>query len=54
MSRVFSSNQPITGRVRKTSTPPSYTPPNYKTGNFVGTISSATGFSVTVQLISDD
>ena len=53
-TRSHASNQPITGRIRKHSTPPNYTPPNYKTGNIVGTIYSATGFSVTVQLISDD
>lgn len=54
MSRVFSANQPIVGWVRKHSTPPSYTPPNYKTGSISGSINSTTGFTANVQLVSDD
>jgi len=47
-SRVFSDNQPITGRVRKSSTAP-----YYKTTDFTGSISKTTGFSTTVQLLPD-
>ncbi|MFA4871629.1 MAG: hypothetical protein WC610_01010 [Patescibacteria group bacterium] len=54
MSRVFLTNQNIIGWVRKTSTPPTYTPPNYKTGPIGGTVNSTTGFTANVQLISDD
>jgi len=49
-SRTLASNQPITGRVRHSTTPGSL----YKTGDIVGTISSVSGFSTTVQLISDE
>lgn len=48
MTRVFSSNQPITGRARKGSAAPFY-----KTADFSGTINSSTGFSTTVQMIPD-
>ena len=48
-TRSYSSNQPITGRVRYSTTPNFF-----KTGNVVGTISSASGLEVTVQLLKDD
>lgn len=48
MSRVFSSDQPITGRVRKSSGSPLY-----RTGAVSGTVDSGTGFSTTVQMIAD-
>lgn len=54
MTRVFSANQNVAGWARKTSTPPSYTPPNYKTGPIAGTINSTTGFAANIQLVSDD
>lgn len=47
-TRTHASDQPITGRVRKST---GGTP--YKTGSIVGIVSSATGFSATVQLIKD-
>lgn len=49
MSRVFASNQPVTGWVRKSSTAP-----YYKTGLLTGTVSSSTGASLGGLLISDD
>jgi hypothetical protein len=49
-SRTLASNQPITGRVRLSTTPGSL----YKTGDVVGTINSLSGFSTTVQLIPDE
>lgn len=49
-TRVFASDQPVTGRVRLSSTPGSL----YKTGDIVGTISSTTGLTVTVQMIPDE
>ncbi len=49
MSRVFSSNQPISGRVRKATGSPLY-----KTSDFIGTISSTGGFSTTIQMIVDE
>lgn len=48
-SRVFSADQPITGRARKSTGSPFY-----KTSSIVGTISSATGFATTIQMISDE
>jgi len=48
-SRVYSSDQAFTGAVRKASGSP-----NYKPATFSGTIDSATGASVTVQMIGDD
>jgi len=48
-SRVFSSNQPISGRSRKSTTGSLY-----KTSAIIGTINSATGFSSTVLMISDE
>lgn len=54
MSRVFPAAQPIVGWTRKHSTPPSYTPPNYKTGPIGGSVSSTAGFTANVQLVSDD
>lgn len=53
-TRVFPTNQPVVGWVRKHSTPPNYTPPNYKTGPIGGSINSTTGFTANVQLVSDD
>lgn len=47
-SRTYSSNQPITGRVRKATSGTLY-----KTGAITGTINNSTGFSATVQLIRD-
>lgn len=44
----FTGDQPVTGRIRKSSTPPLY-----QTANIVGTITSA-GFDVTTQLLSDE
>lgn len=49
-SRTLAANQPITGRVRLSTTPGSL----YKTGDIVGTINSLSGFSTTVQLIPDE
>ena len=49
MSRVFPTSQPVTGWVRKSTSTP-----HYKTGPIGGTISSTTGFSANVQLISDE
>jgi hypothetical protein len=48
MSRVFPSSQPITGKTRKSTSAPFY-----KTTTFAGSVNSATGFSVTLQMISD-
>lgn len=48
MSRVFASDQPIIGRVRKATSQP-----YYKTTDFSGVVDSATGFSATLQLIAD-
>ena len=48
MSRVFASDQPISGRARL-STSPNY----YKTTTFSGTIYNDTGFNATVQLLPD-
>ena len=48
MSRMFLSDQPITGRIRKSTSSPFY-----KTSNFIGTIDSTTGFSNTIQMIPD-
>lgn len=54
MSRVISANQNVIGWARKYSTPPNYTPPNYKTSDITGTVLSSADFSTTVLLISDD
>ncbi|MBU2613390.1 hypothetical protein KJ925_02960 [Patescibacteria group bacterium] len=54
MSRVITADQNVTGWARKHSTPPSYTPPNYKTSNITGTVLSSQNFDTTVLLISDD
>jgi hypothetical protein len=48
-NRSHAGNQPITGRVRKATATP-----RYKTGQISGTILSASGFSVTVQMVRDD
>ena len=47
-TRSYSGNQPITGRVRKSSAAP-----YYKTSAVVGTVSSAAGLDLTIQMISD-
>lgn len=49
MSRVFSSNQPVSGRVRKSTAAP-----YYKTSSIVGTINSSTGLTSTILLLSDE
>ena len=49
MSRVFSTSQPISGRVRKSTGTPIY-----KTSDLIGTIDSGSGFATTIQLISDE
>lgn len=48
-SRVYSSNQGITGWARKSTTPPLY-----QQGTITGVINSSTGFSTIIQLISDE
>jgi hypothetical protein len=48
MSRVFASDQPISGRVRKSSGVP-----YYKTSSISGTIESESGYSTTVILLYD-
>ena len=49
MSRVFGSAQPITGRVRKSTSAPLY-----KTTDISGSVSSSAGYSATVQLLPDE
>jgi hypothetical protein len=49
-TRTFASDQPIVGRARLSTTPGSL----YQTGDIVGTISSVSGLTVTVQLIPDE
>jgi hypothetical protein len=49
MSRVFSSNQPITGRIRKSTGSPIY-----KTSSISDTVNSTTGFSTTILMVSDE
>ena len=49
MSRVFSIDQPILGRIRKSTGAPTY-----KTSDFIGTIDSNIGFTATVQMIPDE
>ncbi len=48
-SRVYSSSQPIKGKVRKSTSAPYYV-----TGGIGGTVNNTTGFSAGIQLISDD
>ncbi len=48
-TRTHSSNQPITGRIRKATSGT-----KYKTGSVAGTILSASGFATTVSLIVDE
>jgi len=48
-SRVVGADQPIAGRVRKSSGTP-----YYKTGNIFGTVDSTGGLSVTVALVKDE
>lgn len=48
MSRVFSSSQPITGRVRLASVAP-----YYQTSTVTGTINNTTGFTATILMILD-
>lgn len=47
-SRVFASNQPISGRIRRSTTAPLY-----KTTNFTATIDSVLGFSAVLALLRD-
>lgn len=47
--RSLASDQPVTGRVRKSSTSPFY-----KTSPIVGTIDNAAGLSLTIQMIRDE
>lgn len=49
MSRVFTSNQPITGTAKQKSFSPVF-----KDGSIVGAIDSADGFSTSVQLVLDE
>jgi len=49
MSRIFSAAQPVTGRVRKATSPGTL----YKTGAILGTVSATAGFSTVIQLIPD-
>lgn len=49
MSRVFPSNQPVSGRVRKSTTTPLY-----RTGPLAGTVNSSSGYSATVVMVRDD
>ncbi len=49
-SRTFTQEQPITGWARMSSSEGSL----FKTGKIVGTISNTTGYSTTVQLVSDE
>lgn len=48
-TRSYASNQPIEGRVRKSTSAPFY-----KTGNIVGTVDSGSGLSITIQLLDDE
>ena len=48
-TRALSSDQPVSGWVRKGSTSP-----YYKTSGITGTISSTNGLSLTVQMIKDE
>ncbi len=48
-NRSYSGSQPIVGRVRKSSSSP-----YYKSQNITGSVNSSSGFSATVQLISDE
>lgn len=48
-SRAFSTDQPVTGWARKSSGSP-----YYKTAGISGTIDTATGFSTTAQMVSDE
>ena len=49
-SRTYASNQPVTGRARLSTTPGNL----FKTGDIVGTVSSTSGLTVTVQMIPDE
>ena len=48
-SRSFNNNQPIRGRVRKSTTSPYYKPVE-----FIGTIDKSNGFEITVQMVKDE
>lgn len=48
-TRSYGSNQPITGRVRKSSASP-----YYKEAPVAGTVSSSSGLSLTIQMIPDE
>jgi len=50
-TRSYSGNQPITGRVRRAT---SAYGTLYKTGAIAGTVSSASGLSLTIQMIKDE
>jgi hypothetical protein len=49
-TRTFASDQPVVGKARLSSSGGAL----YKTGVISGTISSVSGFSTTVQMISDE
>lgn len=49
MTRTFTSNQPVSGRARKSTGSPIY-----QTTNIIGTINIVSGFAVTVQMITDE
>ena len=49
VTRTFSGDQPITGRVREGTDPT----PNYKTSPITGTVDSSDGFSTTIFLVPD-
>jgi hypothetical protein len=48
-SRVYATDQPVTGVVRKSTSSP-----YYQTGPLGGTVDSATGYTANVQLVSDE
>jgi hypothetical protein len=48
-TRSYTSSQPITGRVRKSTSAP-----YYKTGNIVGTVSNTSGATITIVMLSDE
>ena len=52
-TRTYTNDQPITGRVRR-ATPSLGDGTLYRTSNIVGTVSSANGLSITVQMIPDE
>jgi hypothetical protein len=48
-TRTYSGDQPFKGRARKSSASP-----YYKTGDFIGTVSSSTGASANINLLDDE